>query len=143
MRSNQKEQLFISLQDSVDLGEACPSPSTNITQYLVFFQSVPVVHIEYMSPSQCSTGSCKYTYWPASNLLNGSVPSSYDSVSVAAENVVGVGAARNCTMQTISELTLGYVTVPGDFFVAYFYCIVAFKLLIGKVHVTPALNKVH
>ena len=27
-----------------------------------------------------------------------------DSVSVAAENVVGVGAARTCTTQTISDL---------------------------------------
>ena len=31
-------------------------------------------------------------------------PSSYDHVSVAAENIVGVGAARTCTAQTISEL---------------------------------------
>ena len=31
-------------------------------------------------------------------------PSSYDSVSVAAENLVGVGAARTCTTQPISEL---------------------------------------
>ena len=32
-------------------------------------------------------------------------PSSYDSVSVAAENVVGMGAARTCTTQPISKLT--------------------------------------
>ena len=35
-----------------------------------------------------------------------SVHASYDSVSVAAENVVGVGAARTCPTQPIGELKL-------------------------------------
>ena len=40
---------------------------------------------------------CSHTYEAASN------SSVYDSVSVAAENVVGVGAARTCAAQPISE----------------------------------------
>ena len=44
-------------------------------------------------------GRCSHTFEPPSN-----PPSSYGSVSVAAVNVVGVGAVRNCTTHTISEL---------------------------------------
>ena len=46
-----------------------------------------------------TAGRCSHTFMPPSN-----PPSSYDSVSVAAENVVGIGAARNLTTQPISEL---------------------------------------
>ena len=52
-----------------------------------------------MNIARCTAGRCGHTFEPPSN-----PPSSYDSVSVAAENVVGVGAARICTTQTISEL---------------------------------------
>ena len=52
-----------------------------------------------MTITECTVGRCSYTFEPPSN-----PPSSYDSVSVAAENVVGVGAARTCTTQPISEL---------------------------------------
>ena len=51
---------------------------------------------------------CSHTY----NLLNvDGVPSSYDSVSVAAENVLGVGAARTCTTQTVSELHTSCIAI--------------------------------
>ena len=52
-----------------------------------------------VSLDRCAAGRCSHTFQPPSN-----PPSSYDSVSVAAENVVGVGAARTCTTQPISEL---------------------------------------
>ena len=58
-----------------------------------------VVITENVNISRCTAGRCNRTFEPPSN-----PPSSYDSVSVAAENVVGVGAARTCTTQTISEL---------------------------------------
>ena len=48
----------------------------------------------------CTAGKCSHTF----NLSSDSVPSSYDSVSVAAVNVVGVGPARTCTTQSISKL---------------------------------------
>ena len=54
---------------------------------------------ENLNVARCTVGRCNHTFEPPSN-----PPSSYDSVSVAAENVVGVGAARTCTTQTISEL---------------------------------------
>ena len=53
---------------------------------------------ENVSITNCTAGRCSHTFEPPSN-----PPSSYDSVSVAAENVVGVGAAKTCTTQTISE----------------------------------------
>ena len=59
--------------------------------------------------ARCTAGRCSHTFEPPSN-----PPSSYDSVSVVAENVVGVGAARTCTAQTISELTLSFVMVFVD-----------------------------
>ena len=54
-----------------------------------------------MNASRCENGRCSNAFQLAKN---GSTPSSYYSVSVAAENVVGVGAARTCTTQPISEL---------------------------------------
>ena len=54
---------------------------------------------ENVNIAECTAGRCSYTFMPPSN-----PPSSYDSVSVAAENVAGVGAARTCTTQTIREL---------------------------------------
>ena len=46
-----------------------------------------------------TAGRYSHTFMPPSN-----PPSSYDTVSVAAENVVGIGAAGNLTTQPISEL---------------------------------------
>ena len=51
-----------------------------------------------MDVSMCMNGRCSYTFEPSNP------PSSYDNVSVAAENVVGRGAARMCTTQSISKL---------------------------------------
>ena len=59
-----------------------------------------------MGPSECTAGICGYTYRPASNLLNGNVPSNYDTVAVVAVNMVGVGAGKTCTEHPISELNL-------------------------------------
>ena len=91
----------LSLQDSVDPNprEVCAGPSVNINQYKITFQSGSTVSTESVDIARCTGGRCSYTFVPPSN-----PPSSYDSVSVAAENVVGVGAARTCTTQTISEL---------------------------------------
>ena len=61
---------------------------------------------ENVTVAVCTAGSCSHTYEPASNPLNGNIPSSYHSVLVAAENVVGVGTSRNCIAQhSISELS--------------------------------------
>ena len=104
MSSDQK-LLGISLliQDPVDPLEACPGSSGVIIQYQIIFKSGSIVDAKSVRPSECTARVCDYIFKPASNLLNDSV---YDSVSVAAENVVGVGAARTCTTQPISELTL-------------------------------------
>ena len=89
-------------QNIVDPGETCPGP--NITQYQLSFQTGSVVNSDNVSTFRCTAGRCSHTFEPPSN-----PPSSYDSVSVAAENVVGVGAARTCTTQTISELLVSWL----------------------------------
>ena len=81
--------------------DPCPDVSGNITQYQIRFQTVSVVIIETVNIARCTAGKCSHTFKIPSN-----PPSSYDSVSVAAENVVGVGAAKTCTTQTISELNI-------------------------------------
>ena len=58
--------------------------------------------VNYMNITACAAEKCSHIF----NLSSGSVPSSYDSVSVAAENVVAVGAARTCPTQRISELKI-------------------------------------
>ena len=93
----------ISLQDPLD-PDPCKGISGDITQYQIRFQAGSVVATENVNITKCTAGRCSHTFEPPSN-----PPSSYDSVSVAAENVVGVGAARTCTTQTISELTLSAV----------------------------------
>ena len=93
------------LQNPVD-PEACLGSSGGITRYQVHFQTGSVVVTDIMSPTECTAGICTYTYIPTSNLLNNSIRSSYDSVSVAAENVMAVGAAKTCTEYPISELSL-------------------------------------
>ena len=93
----------ISLQDPVDPVDPCQGPSGNITQFQIRFQTGSVVVTENVNIARCTAGRCSYNFEPPSN-----PPSSYDSVSVAAENVVGVGTGRTCTTQTISELNIDY-----------------------------------
>ena len=71
---------------------------------------------EIMNSTKCISGIC--IYQPASN---GRVSSSYDNVSVAAENVIGIGTARTCTTQTISELNLRFILSHNYFYVCH-YC---------------------
>ena len=73
--------------------------SGNVTQYLISFQTGSSVNTENVNISACTVTECRHTYMyeAASN------SSVYESVSVAAENVVGVGAARTCAAQPISE----------------------------------------
>ena len=85
--------LILSLQDTVN---PCIGLSGKITQYHISFQAM---FSESVNVAECTAGKCSHTFEPPSNPL-----SSYDSVSVAAENVVGVGAASTCTTQPISEL---------------------------------------
>ena len=82
--------------------DPCPGVSGDITQYQISFQSGSVVATEIVKIARCTAGRCSHTFEPLSN-----PPSNYDSVSVAAENVVGVGAARNCITQAIRKLQLG------------------------------------
>ena len=82
----------------MDPGEACPGPTGDITQYQISFHTGSVMATENVNIARCTAGRCSHTFELPSN-----PPSSYDSVSVTAENVVGVGAARTCTSQTISE----------------------------------------
>ena len=85
-------------QDPLDPVEACQGPRGVITQYQIRFQSGSTVNTENVNIARCTAGRCSHTFQPPSNL-----PSSFDSVSVAAENVVGQGAAAKCTAQSISE----------------------------------------
>ena len=89
-----------SLQNPVNPGEACPGPSGDITHYQIRFQSGSFVATENVNIIVCKVGRCSHAF----NRLSTSVPSSFESVSVAAKNVVGVGPARACTAQPISEL---------------------------------------
>ena len=91
---------------SKNLRNPCLGISGNITQYQISFQAENVAITETVSVSECMDGRCNLHIVPASHLLNGSVPLRYSRLIVAAENVVGVGAARTCTTQTISELLL-------------------------------------
>ena len=79
--------------------DPCPDVTGNITQYQIRFQTGSFVVTENINIAECTAGRCSHTFEPP--LIP---PSSYDIVSVAAENVVGVGAARTCTTQPISEL---------------------------------------
>ena len=94
---------FDHLQDPVDPQEACRGPRGRTTLYQIRFQIGSFRVTEIVNSSACGAERCSHTF-SLLNVLSDSVPSSYDSVSVAAENVVGVGPARLCTTQTISEL---------------------------------------
>ena len=87
--------------------DPCPDVTGDITQYRISFQTgSSVVATENVNIARCTAGRCSHTFEPPSNL-----PSSYDNVSVAAENVVGVGAARTCTTQPISELSMSHFSI--------------------------------
>ena len=58
--------------------------------------------VNYMNITACAAEKCSHSH----TFSNDSVPARYDSVSVAAENVVGVGAARTRPTQPIGELKL-------------------------------------
>ena len=89
------------LQNPVDPQEACQGPRGVIRHYQIGYQIGSFTVYENVNTTTCRAERCSHTY----NLLNvENAPSGYDSVSVAAENVVGFGAARTCTAQTISEL---------------------------------------
>ena len=77
----------------------CSGVSGDITQYQIRFQTGSVVVTETVNVARCTAGRCSHTFVAPSNSS-----SSYDSVSVTAENVVGEGAARNCTAQPIRKL---------------------------------------
>ena len=83
----------------MDPVDACRGPRGVITQYQTRFKSGSVLITENVNIAKCTAGRCSHTFEPASN-----PPSSYDNLSVAAENVVGMGAARTCTAQPISKL---------------------------------------
>ena len=92
--------LNLFLQNPVDPGEACPGPGGDITRYQITFQTGSFVATENVNIVACKVGRCSHTF----NLLSSKVPSNFESVLVAAENVVGVGPAGTCTAQPISEL---------------------------------------
>lgn len=93
----------------LESGEVCPAPRGVITQYLIRYHARssngPFVVAENVDISQCNSRMCWHSFEADMNR-----PILYDSVSVAAENVVGVGTARTCAAQTISEL----VSIQGD-----------------------------
>ena len=70
---------------------------------MIRFQIGSFRETEYVNSSACRAERCSHTF-NLLNVLSDSVFSSYVSVSVAAENVIGVGPARTCTIQTISQL---------------------------------------
>ena len=96
------------LQDPVDPGVVCPHPKWGITQYQISFQTLNMNSAENVNLARCTARRCSHTFEPPSN-----PPSSYDSVSVAAENVVGVGATRTCTTKAISEFKFDYDNIEG------------------------------
>ena len=83
----------------MDSVEACHGPRGVITKYQTRFQSGSTMDTDNVNIARCTVGRCSQTFQPPLNL-----PSSYESMSVVAINVVGVGPARTCTTQSISEL---------------------------------------
>ena len=94
-------KLSSQLQNPVDPQEGCQGPRGVTRRYQIRYQIGSFKVYENVNATTCRDERCSHMY----NLLTvQSEPSSYDSVSVAAENVVGFGAARTCTAQTISKL---------------------------------------
>ena len=85
--------------------DPCPGVSGDVRQCQISFRAGSSVATENVNIASCTARRCNYFFEQPSN-----PPSSYDSVSVIAENVVGVGAARTCTTQTISKFKLIIVT---------------------------------
>ena len=76
--------------------------SGNISLYQITFKTHgSVVATKSVKSTRCTAGRCNDTF--ELRELPSNPHSSYDNVSVAAENVVGEGAARTCTTQIISE----------------------------------------
>ena len=94
----------LSFQNPLNPGKTCPGPSGNLTEYRIDIRSGSFLYSEEVNVSMCTAGKCSHTFEPSTNLLNGRLPSGYDSVSVVAKNMVGVGAARTCTTLHISEI---------------------------------------
>ena len=92
-----------SLQNPVD---PCPGVTGDITQYLISFQTGSSVDTENVNIAECTAGRCSHSFVPPSN-----PPSSYYNVSAAAENVVGIGALRRCTIQTICKCPVKYFRI--------------------------------
>ena len=82
----------------MDREEACLGPRGVITQYQIIFQTGTVMTTESVNLARCTAGKCRHIFKPPSNALL-----TYESVAVAAENRVGVGATKVCTEQTICE----------------------------------------
>ena len=99
--------------------DPCPGVSGNITQYQISYQTESVVVTESVNTAECTAWSCSHSLELPSN-----PPSSYGNISVAAENVVGLGAARTCSTQTISEFELSQDCVQINCQGNYHVCIV-------------------
>ena len=80
----------------MDTGKACPGSNGDITQYKINFCPQSYVNVNLTA---CTVERCRHTF----NLLNDNVTLRYDNVSVAAENLVGVGTAKACATLSISE----------------------------------------
>ena len=94
---------------------ACQGPRGRITQYQIRFQvGSTVLTAVNVNISACTTERCSNTF-NLSDVPSARIPSSYDSVSVAAINAVGVGAARTCTSQSISKLNYLDASFSGAF----------------------------
>ena len=113
--------------------DTCPGP--NITHYLVqiSFQNGPVT--DNVNITECTAERCSHTFKLPSN-----PPSSYDRVSVAAENMMGVGDARTCTAQTISEsyslTVITYVSITKRVHVLMIMLLARAQLLLLHTRVT-------
>ena len=79
----------------MDAGKACPGSNGDITQYKINFCPRSYVNVNLTAGT---VERCGHTF----NLSNDNITSRYD-VSVAAENLVGVGTAKACATLPISE----------------------------------------
>ena len=92
--------------------DPCTIPGRDIIRYKVNLQTESIVDTESIYVASCTDRRCGHTFQLPSTSENGSFPLSYDSVSVAAENMAGVGAVRSCSEQTISELSYRHFLLP-------------------------------
>ena len=86
--------------------DPCPGVTGDITLYQIIFQNGSSVDTKNVNIAECINGRCSHSFVLPSNR-----PSSYYSVSAAAENVVGRGAVRICTAQTICKCPVKYFRV--------------------------------